>query len=75
MDAARAVCWLPGQLLVYREAGAAILLPASFGRFGAEGLFLAVADDANAAGCNTGRHKRGLRGIGTILPEADVVFV
>src|SRR4051794_35535394 len=65
----------PEGLLVEGEAAATVLLPAGFGRFAAERLLLAVADDADAVTSNTGLNKRVLDGIGAVLAEGEVVFV
>src|SRR5580698_6063355 len=62
-------------LAVDGEAGAAVLLPALFGGLGAEGLLLAVADDANAVGGNACGYQCVLGGVGTILSESQVVFI
>ena len=69
----RRIC-LATWLAVERELGAAILLPACLGLFGAELLLLAVADDADAAGGDAGVDQRGLGGVGAILAQGQVVF-
>src|ERR1019366_1425749 len=63
------------RLSIDGEAGPTILLPARLRRFRAEGLFLAVADDADASSCNACGDQRILCGVGTVLPESKVVFV
>src|SRR6266567_4192373 len=62
-------------LAVDSKAGAAVLLPAVLGGFGAEGLLLAVADDAEAAGGDAGIDEGVACGFGARLAELQVVFV
>jgi hypothetical protein len=53
---------------------AAVLLPAGFVGFGAEGLFLAPTDGVDAIGGNAEADKIFLDGIGAALSECKVVF-
>src|ERR1035441_10356905 len=62
-------------LLVHRESGTAVLLPAVFSRGRAERLFLAIADDSDAVGGHTGCNKGILCGVGAVLAQSEVVLV
>src|ERR1700674_2692942 len=67
--------FLPLQkLLLIYEVAAAVLLPAVFGAFRAEGFFFAVTDGADAIAGNACAHQRTLHGIGAIVTERQVVF-
>ena len=52
---------------------AAVLLPASFVAFCAEGFFLAVADGLNPAGADAGSGERIFYSAGTLVSESQVV--
>src|SRR6185312_515975 len=62
------------RLAVERELGAAVLLPAGFVLFGAELLFLAVADDAEAAGGDACVDQCGACCVGTVFAKGEVVL-
>ncbi len=61
-------------LAINGELGAAVLLPAGLVGFGAELLFLAVADDADAGGGDAGVDEGGLGGVGAVFAEGEVVL-
>jgi hypothetical protein len=56
------------------EVAAAVLLPAAFIGFSAEGLFLAVADGAEIGGRNAQIDEVLLDGVGTAIAESEVVL-
>jgi hypothetical protein len=62
-------------LVVQRKSRATILLPASLSGLCAEGLFLAVADNPDAAGSHAGVNQILLGRVGAILAESQVVLV
>ena len=61
-------------LLIQRELGATILLPAGFILFCAELLFFAVADGTNTAAIDTSLDQGSFRCVGAILTERQVVL-
>src|ERR1700733_2700505 len=64
----------PSQLLIQREAGTAILLPASLIGLAAELLLLAVAHGAHAVRAHTPVDQRLLGRIGTVFTQRQVVL-
>src|ERR1017187_3255946 len=61
-------CGVPRQsLLLINEMAAAVLLPASFVAFCAEGLFLAVADGFDPAGADAARRQCSLHRTGALV--------
>ena len=62
------------RLLLVNKVAAAILLPAGFGRLGAERLFFAVAVGFDAAGINSGLDQRILHRVGATGAESQIVF-
>ncbi len=62
-------------LLVQAKSITAILLPASLSGLSAERLFLAVTDDADAAGRHACTNKNILCGIGSFLSQREVVLI
>src|SRR6266849_9346391 len=62
------------RLLGADEVAAAILLPAGFVALGAEGLFFAEADGAEAIGGDAQRDEILLDGAGAAIAEREVVF-
>src|SRR5580693_1236698 len=72
---AAAVGDISQQLPIDGEAGTAILLPAFFRRFGAEGLFLSITDHAQAIGSDPCLNERLLDGVGAALAERQVVLI
>ena len=61
-------------LSLIHEVRPPVLRPAGFGAFGAERLFLAVADGANAIRRNAQRDQRLLGGVGAIVAQRQVVL-
>src|SRR5271168_2324044 len=61
-------------LVGFDEVAATVLLPAFFVAFGAEGLFFAEADGAQAVGGDALRDEVLLDGAGATVAEAQVVF-
>src|SRR5437660_5507470 len=59
--------------LLKDEMAAAILLPASFVAFCAEGFFLAVADGLDPAGADAGSGERSFYRACTLVPERQIV--
>src|SRR5260370_21391272 len=57
-------------LAIQGELGTTVLLPAGLVLFGAELLFLAVADHAEAGGSAPCGDQRGARGAGAVLTES-----
>src|ERR1035441_7888847 len=60
--------------LLIDEMPTAVLLPASFVAFGAEGLFLAVADGLDPAGVHARRGQRVLHRAGALVAQSQVVL-
>jgi hypothetical protein len=56
------------------EVAAAVLLPATFVRLGAERFFLAVADGLDAIAAHSRLDQRILYGVGAIGAESQVIF-
>ena len=54
--------------------GSAVFLVAGFGGFGAELLFFAVGDDADAGGGDAGSDEGGFGGVGSVFAEGEVVL-
>jgi len=50
------------------------LLPAVFGALGAERLFFAVADGADAVAGDAGAHECSFYGVSAVVAESQVVF-
>src|ERR1700722_1198897 len=63
----------PVRSLLKNEMAAAILLPASFVAFCAEGLFLPVADGLDPAGADASPCQRGFHRTGTLVAQGQVV--
>src|ERR1700728_287847 len=63
----------PTSLLLIREMAAAILLPASFVAFCAEGLFLAVADGLDPVAVDAGSGQCGLHCTGALVTQGQIV--
>src|SRR6266702_4288217 len=61
---------LPG----WDEMASAVLLPAGFVGFGAEGLFLAVTDGVEVGGRNAEIDEVLFDGVGAAIAEGEVVF-
>src|ERR1022692_3629635 len=67
-------CGVPRQsLLLINEMAAAVLLPASFVAFCAEGLFLAVADGFDPAGADAARRQCSLHRTGALVAQSQVI--
>src|ERR1035437_2640558 len=67
-------CGVPRQsLLLINEMAAAVLLPASFVAFCAEGLFLAVADGFDPAGADAAPRECILHGTGALVAQSQVI--
>jgi len=62
------------QLLGHYEVAAPVLLPAGFVALHTEGLFLAVADGADAVGSDAQRHHVLFNGGGAAIAEREIVF-
>src|ERR1700760_4716531 len=61
-------------LLIKRETGSTILLPASLVRLGAELLFLAIAHGADAIWADSPIHQRLLGRVRSVLAQGEVIF-
>src|SRR5271166_2413323 len=61
-------------LLFVHEVTAAVLLPATFVRFGAERLFFAVTDGFDAIAGDSSLDERILYGVGAIGAQGQVIF-
>ena len=60
-------------LLLVNEMATAVLLPASFVAFCAEGFFLAVADGLDPAGADAGRRQGALDSAGALVAQGQVI--